>query len=149
MNQDEVVEQEVSKLEQAIRLATHLHAGQVDKAGKDYIEHPLRVMNSVEGETEKIVAVLHDTLEDTTITLEELEHLFGPVVALAIKALTREEDEDYFGFIHRVKTNEIAVQVKIADLNDNLDLGRLEQVSDRDLKQNAKYEKALKILNAA
>jgi GTP diphosphokinase / guanosine-3',5'-bis(diphosphate) 3'-diphosphatase len=137
---------EMSNLEQAIQLATSLHAGQVDKAGKDYITHPLRVMNSVEGETEKIVAVLHDTLEDTGITFEELENLFGTAVAAAVKALSRSEHEEYFDFIDRVKQNPIAIRVKIADLQDNLDLSRLELITEQDLKRSEKYRKALCIL---
>jgi GTP diphosphokinase / guanosine-3',5'-bis(diphosphate) 3'-diphosphatase len=138
-----------AKLEQAIQLATHLHAGQVDKAGKPYIEHPLRVMASVTEETEKIVAVLHDTLEDTSLTVEAIDHLFGPDVAFAVKALSKLDGEDYFSFIKRVQLNAIAVKVKLADLKDNMDLSRLEKVTDRDLLRHAKYKEALKILEAA
>jgi (p)ppGpp synthase/HD superfamily hydrolase len=139
----------MSKLAQAIQLATQLHEGQVDKAGKNYIEHPLRVMNSVEGEVEKMVAVLHDTLEDTAITFEELETLFGTVVASAVAALSRKDGEEYFDFIHRLKENPIAVKVKIADLKDNMDLSRLDKVSDHDLQRYAKYEKALQMLTSS
>lgn len=138
----------MSKLEEAIQLATQLHDGQVDKAGRNYIEHPLRVMNAVEGEVEKIVAVLHDTLEDTAITFEELETRFGTVVASAVTALSRQKSEEYFDFIQRLKENPIAVQVKIADLKDNMDLSRLEKISDDDLKRNMKYKKALEMLES-
>jgi (p)ppGpp synthase/HD superfamily hydrolase len=133
----------MSKLAEAIQLATKLHAGQVDKAGKDYITHPLRVMSSVEGETEKIVAVLHDTLEDTSITFEELENLFGSAVANTVKTLSKLENEDYFDFIDRVKQNPVAVKVKIADIKDNLDLSRLKTITERDLVRFEKYQKAL------
>jgi (p)ppGpp synthase/HD superfamily hydrolase len=136
----------MSKLEQAIQLATKLHAGQVDKAGKDYITHPLRVMNSVEGETEKIAAVLHDTLEDTSITFEELENLFGHAVAATVRTLSKLENEDYFDFINRVKQNPVAVKVKIADIKDNMDLSRLKTITDRDLERLEKYQKALSLL---
>lgn len=135
-----------AKLRQAIGLATSCHQGQVDKAGRPYIEHPLRVMNAVEGEVEKIVAVLHDTLEDTTITVEEIDASFGAEVAQAIVALTRSGDEDYFDFIRRVKQNEIAAKVKIADLQDNMDLSRLSVVMEKDRIRQAKYEKALAML---
>ena len=135
-----------AKLTQAIHLATSYHEGQVDKAGKPYIEHPLRVMNAVEGETEKIVAVLHDTLEDTDITLGEIESDFGAEVAAAILALTRNKDEDYFDFICRVKGNAIATKVKIADLQDNMDLSRLPAVTEQDRLRTSKYEKALTVL---
>jgi (p)ppGpp synthase/HD superfamily hydrolase len=136
----------MSKLEQAIELATKLHDGQVDKGGERYIEHPLRVMNSVEGETEKIVAVLHDTVEDTSVTVAELEDLFGSLVASAVKALTRLAGEDYFEFIDRVKQNPIAAKVKVADIKDNMNLARLKTISDQDRKRNEKYKKALSIL---
>ncbi len=136
----------MSKLEQAIQLATKLHSKQVDKAGRNYIEHPLRVMNAVEGETEKIVAVLHDTLEDTAITFEALEDSFGFVVASAVKTLSKTENEDYFEFIDRIKQNAIATKVKIADLQDNSDLSRLETVTEQDLNRREKYQKALRIL---
>ncbi|MBD1911467.1 MULTISPECIES: HD domain-containing protein [unclassified Leptolyngbya] len=137
----------MQKLEQAIQLATRLHAGQVDKAGEDYIQHPLRVMNAVEGETTKIVAVLHDTLEDTPITFEELEGQFGSDVASAVQALTRLEGEDYFDFIERVKQNAIATTVKIADLKDNMNLSRMATITEKDLARHEKYKKALQLLH--
>lgn len=136
----------MTRLEQAIELATRLHLGQVDKAGKPYIGHPLRVMNAVEGETAKIVAVLHDTVEDTPLTVEEVETLFGTEVAVAVQALSKAEDEDYFDFIDRVLQNPISIQVKIADIQDNMDLSRLATVTDRDLKRLERYRKALDIL---
>lgn len=135
-----------AKLTQAIHLAISYHRGQVDKAGKPYIEHPLRVMDAVEGETEKIVAVLHDTLEDTGITLEEIESGFGSEVTAAIVALTRNTDEDYFEFICRVKGDAIATKVKIADLQDNMNLSRLPVVTEQDRLRTSKYEKALTVL---
>lgn len=135
-----------TKLTQAIHLAISYHKGQVDKAGKPYIEHPLRVMNAVEGETEKIVAVLHDTLEDTSISLEEIEAGFGSEVAAAILAVTRNKDEDYFDFIRRVKGNAISTKVKIADLQDNMNLSRLPVVTEQDRLRTSKYEKALTAL---
>jgi len=136
----------MKKLEQAIQLATRLHAGQVDKAGEDYIQHPLRVMQAVDGETAKIVAVLHDTLEDTAIALSDLEESFGSEVAAAVQALTRSPEEDYFDFIRRVKQNAIATAVKVADLHDNMNLSRLPTVTEKDMARYAKYQKALELL---
>lgn len=136
----------MTKLQAAIQLATRLHTGQLDKAGADYITHPLRVMDAVTGETEKIVAVLHDTLEDTAITFQELEQQFGETIANAVQTLSRQEHEDYFDFIERVKGNAIAVQVKIADLQDNMNLSRLKTVTQKDLDRIAKYQTALQIL---
>ncbi|MGC8711953.1 MAG: HD domain-containing protein [Leptodesmis sp.] len=135
-----------AKLAQAIHLATAYHQGQVDKAGQPYIQHPLRVMHAVAGETEKIVAVLHDTLEDTAITLEEITSNFGTEVAEAIVALTKNKDEDYFDFIRRVKRNAIATKVKIADLQGNLDLSRLSVVTEKDQARVSKYQQALVML---
>lgn len=134
------------KLEQAIALATTLHAGQVDKAGQAYIHHPLRVMNTVNSETEKIVAVLHDTLEDTPVTVEQLEHLFGEAIASTVKTLSRLDGEDYFDFIERIKQDAVAVTVKIADLQDNMDLSRLATITAQDLARQKKYQQALDIL---
>lgn len=133
----------------AIALATTLHRGQVDKAGKPYIEHPLRVMQSVEGgETEKTVAVLHDVLEDTPITYEDLRREFGETVADAVKALSRNDGEDYFDFIKRLKSNAIAVSVKRADLKDNMDLSRLTHLTEQDMMRYEKYARALAMLES-
>lgn len=139
----------MSNLEEAVQLARELHAGQVDKAGEDYIEHVLRVMAAVEGDTTKMVAVLHDTLEDTAITLEELETRFGAVVAHAVQVLTRQEGEDYFDFIERIQQDPIARRVKLADLQDNMNLSRLTQVTETDLKRLKKYQRAFSLLTRA
>lgn len=103
-------------LEDAISLAMEAHQGQRDKAGALYILHPLRVMLSMETETEKIVAVLLDVVEDGGVTLDDLRK-FGcsEEILNAIGRLTRHDREDYDQFIDRVKSNPLAVKVKIAD----------------------------------
>jgi len=135
-------------LERAIEIAVEAHEGQIDKGGNPYILHPLRVMMSVDGELEKIVAVLHDVVEDSNWTFEALlAEGFSIEVIEALKSVTKEsEDEDYDLFIQRAMQNPIGRKVKIADLRDNLDVTRISDITDTDVKRINKYKKALKIL---
>lgn len=134
----------MSNLQRAIEIATKAHAGQVDKAGKDYIEHPLRVMAMGITESEKIVGILHDVLEDTPITIEFLaKEGFSQEILDALLCVTKiSNNEDYDHFITRVLTNPLAIKVKINDLIDNMDLTRLNKVTDKDLKRLQKYQRA-------
>lgn len=138
----------MSTLERAIEIATEAHKGQLDKSGKDYIEHPLRVMEMGKTEDEKIVRVLHDVIEDTDWTFEKLEaEGFSPEVIAALRCVTKiTENENYDDFIDRVKKNPLAVAVKINDLTDNMDIRRLPYLSDKDVKRLKKYLKAYKRL---
>ena len=122
--------------------------GQLDKAGKDYIGHPLRVMEMGRTEEEKIVGVLHDVVEDGDWTFEALEaEGFSKEVIAALKCVTKtSENENYDEFIERVKKNPLAVAVKINDLTDNMDIRRLPYLSDKDVKRLKKYLKAYKKL---
>lgn len=122
--------------------------GQFDKAGKDYIYHPLRVMEMGKTEEEKIVGVLHDVVEDGDWTFEALEaEGFSKEVIAALKCVTKtSENENYDDFIERVKKNPLAVAVKINDLTDNMDIRRLPYLSDKDVKRLKKYLKAYKKL---
>jgi Guanosine polyphosphate pyrophosphohydrolases/synthetases len=130
-------------LEKAILIATNAHQGQVDKAGKPYILHPLRLMFSRQNETERICAVLHDVIEDTDITLDYLRNQgFSEEVLAALEALTRRSDETYDEFISRIINNRIACYVKLADLCDNMDLSRIENPSEKDYIRIQKYRKA-------
>ena len=135
-------------LDRAKAIATSAHEGQVDKAGKPYIEHPLRVMNMGKTVEEKIVGVLHDVVEDSEWTFEMLEKEGMPKeVVDAIKCVTKlSEDEDYDHFIARVKTNPLAVKVKLNDLKDNMDITRLGKVTEKDLPRLNKYIRAYKQL---
>ena len=135
-------------LQKAIQIATEAHKGQLDKSGKDYIGHPLRVMEMGRTEEEKIVGVLHDVVEDTSWTFEALEaEGFSPEVIAALRCVTKlSENENYDDFIERVKKNPFAVAVKINDLTDNMDIRRLPYLSDKDVKRLKKYLKAYKKL---
>ena len=138
----------MSTLERAIEIATEAHQGQFDKAGRDYIGHPLRVMEMGKTENEKIVGVLHDVIEDTDWTFERLaEEGFSDEVIAALKCVTKtSENENYDDFIDRVKKNPLAAAVKINDLTDNMDIRRLPYLSDKDVKRLKKYLKAYKRL---
>jgi len=127
-------------LEKAIELATTHHRGQVDKGGNAYILHPLAVMMRVKTTEEKIVAVLHDIIEDTPVTLDELrQHLFPEHIILAIDTLTKRKKESYDKYIWRIKNNPIALVVKLADLEENLDLTRIPSPTEKDLERVKKY----------
>lgn len=131
-------------LEQAIEIATLAHEGQVDKQGEPYILHPLRVMLGLKKEEERIVAILHDTVEDTSVTIADLKRLgYSQTIVDAIDSLTR-KNETYDAFIRRVKKNPLAIKVKLADLTDNTDLTR----GPIDSKRLRKYKKAIATLKS-
>jgi hypothetical protein len=138
----------MSTLKRAIEIATEAHKGHFDKAGKDYIDHPLRVMDMGRSEEEKIVGVLHDVVEDTDWTFEMLAaEGFSQDIIAALKCVTKiSENENYDDFIERVKKNPLATAVKINDLSDNMDIRRLPYLSDKDVKRLKKYLKAYKKL---
>ena len=134
--------------QQALAIAKDAHKGQVDKAGVDYIQHPLFVASLVEGELAKTVALLHDVVEDSAWTLEDLRKEGLPEeVVQAVGILTKNRNENYEEYILRVKQNPLARQVKLADLKHNSDLSRLANVTDRDRKRVAKYQKAIAYLS--
>jgi (p)ppGpp synthase/HD superfamily hydrolase len=139
-------------LQQLIAIAAKAHEGQVDKAGAPYILHPLRVMLRVDTNEERIVAVLHDVVEDCGWSFERLAaEGFSAEVIEALKALTkREEGEpDYEAFVQRAAANSIAIRVKLADLEDNCNLSRIACPTERDMQRIAKYRRAIEILKAA
>jgi (p)ppGpp synthase/HD superfamily hydrolase len=137
----------MNDIERAIEIALDAHAGQEDKADATYIRHPLRVMQAMDTETERIVAVLHDVVEDSEYELADIEDEFGQEVRAAVAALTKRDGDDYLDdFIPRAAKNDIARIVKRADLKDNMDLTRLSEVTDDDLEQQAEYHAALQQL---
>lgn len=138
----------MSTLERAIEIATEAHCGQFDKAGNDYIGHPLRVMAAGKNTEEKIVGVLHDVVEDTNWSFERLAaEGFSVEIIEALRCVTKlSENEPYDKFITRVKENPLAVAVKLNDLTDNMDIRRLPYISDKDVKRLKKYLKAYKQL---
>ncbi len=135
-------------LERAIQIAVEAHAGAKDRGGKAYILHPISVMMRCETEEEKIVAILHDVVEDTDWTFEALrEEGFTDSIIEALKTVTKHsEDEDYDEFIQRSLKNEIGRKVKIADLRENLDVTRIGELTEKDIERINKYKRALKTL---
>lgn len=125
----------------ALELAVEKHKNQTDKAGNPYILHPLHVMENVKSKDAKIVAILHDIIEDTDVTEDYLlktglsKHIVDAVVAL-----TRSEDMDYQEYIKDLSTNPLAKEVKIADLEHNMDLKRLPTLTEKDLERSRKYQ---------
>lgn len=107
-------------INKAIIFSVKKHLGQKRKDGSPYFVHPLRVSLSIENEIEKVCALLHDTVEDTNTTVEEIEEIFGNEVASIIELLTHKNGESYLEYINNIKTNEVAKAVKIADILDNL-----------------------------
>jgi (p)ppGpp synthase/HD superfamily hydrolase len=133
----------MATLEDAIQIAAEAHNGQKDKAGAAYILHPLRMMMRMKTEAEMITAILHDVVEDTDWTIEKLrEKGFSEEVLEAVECVTNREGESYKQFIERAGKNPIARQVKIADLEDNMDVKRLKILTSRDAERIAKYLRA-------
>lgn len=136
----------MNKVERAMDLALDAHRGQTDKAGVTYITHPIRVMQSVEGREEKVVALLHDVVEDSEKSFEDLEEHFHERIVSAVKCLTKRDDESYMEFIRRCKYSDLARKVKMADIRDNMDVSRLDELDDEDLERMKKYSKSIEIL---
>lgn len=137
-------------LRAAIDLAVQVHSGATDKADRPYIEHVMRVVGAVETDTEKMAAALHDVVEDTSVTLDDLTDAGCPAdVVGAVDALTRRKDEAYDSFLGRVGENELARRVKVADLIDNSDEQRLALLApDEADRLGAKYANAIAALGA-
>jgi (p)ppGpp synthase/HD superfamily hydrolase len=136
-------------LDDAIQLARRAHEGQLDKSGRPYIAHPLRVMGHVRDEHERMAAVLHDVVEDTDVTLDDLAALdCPPDVLAAVAAISKHPGEAQSDYLARVMANPIALTVKRADIADNMSadrMGRLDTATQERL--TAKYEAALRQLD--
>lgn len=131
-------------LERAIAIAATAHAGQVDKGGSPYILHPLRVMLRMTTLEERIVAVLHDVVEDCAISLDDLrKEGFSEDVLNAIESVTKVTGESYEDFVERAAQNPIGRVVKLADLEENSDLSRIASPSWEDLERVEKYRRAI------
>ena len=134
----------------ALDLARRAHHGQVDKAGAAYLEHPLRVMTAMRTDTEKMVAVLHDAVEDSELTLQDLiRHGLPGDVVDAVDAITKRPGEPYASYLGRVKANPVALRVKVADMTDNMNLGRIPNPTEKDHQRMKKYAGILPELQAA
>lgn len=140
-------------LEDAVAIAANVHRGQTDKAGAPYLLHPLRLMMRMKSPSSMIVAVLHDVVEDSDAndkwTIERLREVgFSEDVLNAVECVTKRENEDYDDFIDRSSCNDLAREVKLADLEDNLNTLRIEELQEKDLKRIEKYHRSWKRLAA-
>lgn len=129
--------------ELALQIAQKAHAGQVDKAGKDYILHPMTVASYMDTDTEKTIAYLHDVLEDTDVTVDALREIFPNEIVDTLITLTHRKDESYFEYIQRVSKSKLAKKVKVADLLHNLDITRIKEPTKQDYERLEKYKKAI------
>ena len=130
----------------ASKIAYKAHEGQTDKAGVPYIFHPIHIAEQMDSEESCVVALLHDVIEDSDITLEILSKYFNDDIITALRVLTKKENDDYLMYIKRVKTNKLATKVKIKDLEHNRDLTRLDEVTDKYKKRSMKYWEAIRYL---
>lgn len=131
----------MSTLEKAIEIAARAHAGQYDKAGEPYILHPLRVLLSLKTADEQMAAALHDVVEDTPMTFEDLEaEGFSSAVINALRALTKEPGETRMPAARRAAQDAVAVRVKIADVTDNMNLARIPNPTAKDRARLEEYK---------
>lgn len=131
----------------AMNLAFKKHANQVDKSGVPYILHPIHIAEQMEDEDSVIVALLHDVMEDTQTGINELRaYGFSETVLDALMLLTHDKKLDYETYIHKISKNPLATKVKIADLQHNSDLSRLNDITEKDIVRVQKYIKSLNYL---
>ena len=131
----------------AINIAYNAHMGQNDKFGIPYIFHPFHLAELMDTEDECIVAILHDAVEDTNVTFDDLKKEFSTSVIEALKLLTHDKNVPYEEYIIKLKDNPIAKKVKLADLKHNSDKTRLKHLTPKDIIRNKKYANAIKILS--
>lgn len=141
----------MTKIDLATAIAEKVHSGQVDKGGKEYILHPKAVSEMCETEDEKIVALLHDTIEDgdgRVVTIQSITEMFGKQIADAVNLLTHRDGEPYDDYICRIKKNSLARKVKMADLRHNSDLSRISKPSQKDFDRMKKYKRSIEALES-
>ncbi len=135
------------KTKLAMKIAYNAHQNQFDKCGVPYIFHPLHLAEQMQTEETVIAALLHDVVEDTYVTFDELSSKgFSDNIIDALRLLTHDKSVDYFEYISLIKDNPIAAPVKLADLRHNSDLSRLDKVTPKDIARKEKYEKAIEML---
>ena len=133
----------------ALKLCFDAHKDQTDKSGMPYVFHPFHLAEQMKDEATTIVALLHDVVEDTDYTIEDLRKMgFSEEVLEAITLMTHAPEVPYMDYVARVKTNPIARAVKLADLNHNSDSTRLEVLTEFDLRREEKYKKAILLLES-
>ncbi len=137
----------MANLARAIEIAASAHLNQTRRDGSPYILHPLRLMFQVSDPVAQMAAVLHDVVEDTPWTLEQLKaEGFPDAVIKAVELLTHDDDTTYDDYVKKIAGNPIATQVKLADLRDNINLLEIPELSEKDLQRAAKYHKYAKLL---
>ena len=136
------------KTKRAMKLCYEAHAGQTDKSGLPYVHHPLHLAEQMDDEDSTVTALLHDVVEDTLYSFEDLEGMgFGDKVIEALKLLTHDPAVPYMDYVRKIGTNPLATKVKLADLAHNSDITRLDhEPTEADLKRLQKYQEARKIL---
>lgn len=131
----------------ALEIAKKAHSGQFDKGGRPYIEHPMYVSSQFQDETLRTVALLHDVVEDSDYSFQDLEKEgFDKMIIDAVVAITKLEKETYSNYIIRLKNNKLARQVKIVDLKHNMQLNRISNPTKKDFCRIEKYKEALGVL---
>ena len=131
----------------ALALCFAAHKDQLDKGGDPYVFHPFHLAEQMQDEVTTIVALLHDVVEDTDYTLEDLKKEgFGDAVIDALALLTHDDDTPYMDYVAKIKENPIAKAVKLADLAHNSDLSRMDAVDERAMERNRKYKAAIALL---
>ena len=135
------------KTKKAMRLCFQAHKNQLDKSGIPYVFHPIHLAEQMQDEETTLVALLHDVVEDSDYSLEDLRAMgFGETVIEAIALMTHDEKVPYMDYVAKIKPNPIARAVKIADLKHNSDLSRLDAVDDKAMARVEKYARALRLL---
>lgn len=139
----------MTELERAIAIALRAHSGQKDRQGQPYILHPLHVMMQMDSEPERIAAILHDVVEDSEITLDDLrDEGFSAEVLTAVALLTHDKSATaYDDYVRKLKPNAIARKIKLADLQHNMDVRRMVTINPEDQERLKKYHRAWRILN--
>lgn len=131
----------------ALKLCFEVHKNQVDKTGLPYVFHPFHLAEQMDDELSTVCALLHDVVEDSDVTFDELSEMgFPSEVIDVLRLLTHEDGVPYMDYVREIKKNPVATKVKIADLKHNSDLTRLDEVDEWAIKRNQKYKEALKIL---
>jgi len=130
----------------ALNTAYKSHEGQLDRSGLPYIFHPYHVAEQMTDEITCAIALLHDVVEDTSMTLAELAELFPAEVIEGVRLMTHEDGVDYYDYVRKIKGT-VAEPVKRADIAHNSDLSRLDTVTEKDIVRLEKYQRALRILN--
>jgi len=149
-NTEPMKSNEADLLQRALEIAIDGHRGQRQMDGLPYVLHPLELMGRVHSPAAKMAAVLHDVVEDTRYTIDDLEHEgFGADVLDAIRLLTHDDGSDYETYVEQIATNALATEVKLADLSHNMTITRIPKLRPKDLDRLAKYHKAHVRLTAA